>query len=73
MSLKKVLHRSMEDASFCEELRADPETAVQKYDLSDEELEALQAGDSSLISELLDDSSSDGLAKKPGYVVEYSS
>jgi len=71
MNLKKVLHQSVQDVSFREELRSNPEEALQGYSLSVQELEALRSGDEKKISELIGDNSNNGIAKKPGYVVEY--
>ena len=52
-TIKTVLDRAMSDESFLQHFRADPEDALDEYDLSEAEREALVAGDEQSVNELL--------------------
>lgn len=71
MAIKKVLHQAMADEAFRERLRSAPHKTLSEYDLSEEEVEAIASRRESKVAEMTGDISSDGLAKSPGYVVDY--
>lgn len=52
---QELLTRSMTDESFLDQFRADPEGALEEYDLSSEEEEALVSGKDSKVREIVDD------------------
>lgn len=42
-AINEVIHRTMEDEEFVQELRADPESALAEYDLSESDLQQLES------------------------------
>jgi hypothetical protein len=50
--LEQVIQRAMDDQSFKEQIKSDPETALRSYDLTAEEQAALTAGDDTKLMEL---------------------
>lgn len=52
-TIKAVLDRAMSDDSFLQTFRADPEEALDDYDLTEDEREALLAGDERAVKQLL--------------------
>jgi len=52
-TINAVLNRVMSDESFLQRFRADPQEALDEYDLSEDEREALLAGDDQEVNELL--------------------
>ncbi len=52
-TIKAVLDRAMSDDSFLRTFRSDPEAALDEYDLTETEREALVAGDERAIKEIL--------------------
>lgn len=50
--LEQVIQRAMDDQSFKEQIRSNPETALGGYDLTAEEQAALTAGDDTKLMEL---------------------
>ncbi|MFP8951632.1 hypothetical protein ACLI4Z_01490 [Natrialbaceae archaeon A-arb3/5] len=53
MSREEIAHRSMADNEFAAAVRTDPSTALESYDCSDEEIEAIESGDEAKIRSAL--------------------
>lgn len=65
-ALNAVLDRTMRDESFVQTLRADPDEALDEYDLDEAEREALVSGDESAVQELLCSPGSSGYIMNGG-------
>lgn len=66
-TLKTVLNRAMSDESFLQAFRANPEDALDEFDLSEDEREALLAGDEHEVNELLASPGSNGYTLYQSY------
>ncbi len=53
--VRDAIHSAMQDETFLDEFRADPEAALAEFDLTDEERAALASGDSDRIRGITDD------------------
>ena len=56
-----VIDRTMRDEEFLDHFQRDPDAALEEYNLTEQEIEALKSGDGSQIRESIDDTIGDGL------------
>lgn len=66
-TLKAVLDRTMRDEAFLQTLRADPDEALDEYDLDEAEREALVGGDESTLREFVCSPGSSGYSLHGDY------